>query len=654
MNIQSLFIIQDDYEHFPSRSLIGEHALTFKDCIRDLENTTKCNVLYNQRRTQVLKELKSLNEGIEPDDLVLLYISGYLTMEDKQLYLLTQDSEADAIEFSGINLQQIIHRLNNLSSKQQCIILDCTLSTDSPRAEIISHLEDQFALSTSTTVDHRLLIWDGGIRAGDDSYLTYYMGHSLKEFPEAIEGLVTFRALLDYVESSLKENEQTQLVWSTEYSNAKKFSLITSEIKFVKPEESRIFFSYKREDEDIVRRFYDEMLSRGAQPIWLDRERLKPGDDWSGEITRALNNCTTLVLFVSKATLFSHVIAEDEVTYFESLHTEERPRRIIPVLLEPDVMSAGSHADNAQYHKGDPRLIQAHKTLEAVINRINWLSTTPFNEDPEGIFLALSMNLPKVPFQVPTLLKVDAGEFWMGERGREQRVYLDEFWISEHPVTIREFAHFVNANGLHTTDLFPKAFRQELFRSHRTRQDWYSEDTGALEQYAQEYPHMPMTGLTWLQAYAYCNWLNRVTGLPDFFHLPTSVQWEKAARGTERFRFPWGNTWQDSVANTKESGHGQILPCGMMGEAGNSPYGCQDMAGNIWEWTLSAPFDVDDTDLLREELPRIIRGGDFKSDQSMAWTYTIVSESMRPQYYGSTLGVRLISHHNYPTEQESE
>ena len=653
MNIQSLFIIQDDYEHFPARPSIGKHAITFKDTIRDLENTAKCIVLHNKRRTQVLKELKSLNNGVESDDLVLLYISAYLAIDDDQLYLLVQDSESDAIEFSSINLTQIIHRLNNLSCKYQCIILDCTLPADNSRAEIISHL-DQFALSPSTTVERRLLIWDGGIRVDDNSYLTYYMGHSLKEFPESIEGLVTFRALLDYVEASLLENNQTQSVWYAEYNNTKKFSLITSEIKSIKPEESRIFFSYKREDEAIVRRFYDEMLSRGAQPIWLDRERLKPGDDWSGEITRALDNCTVLVLFVSKATLFSYVIAEDEVTYFESLHTEERPRRIIPVLLEPDVMSTNSHTDNAQYHKGDARLIQACETLKEVINRINWLSTTPFSEDPEGTFLTLSTNLPKVPFQLPKLLKVEAGEFWMGERGREKRVYLDEFWISEWPVTVREFAHFVNANGLHSTDLFPEAFRQELFRSHRTRQDWYTDDTGALEQYAQEYPQMPMTGLTWLQAYAYCNWLNRVSGLPDFFRIPTSAQWEKAARGADGFRFPWGNTWQDGIANTKEAGHGQILPCGMMGEAGNSPYGCQDMAGNIWEWTLSAPFDVDEDDLLREELPRIIRGGDFKSDQSMTWTYSIVSELMRPQYYGSTLGIRLISHHNYPTKQEDK
>ena len=120
-------------------------------------------------------------------------------------------------------------------------------------------------------------------------------------------------------------------------------------------------------------------------------------------------------------------------------------------------------------------------------------------------------------------------------------------------------------------------------------------------------PNQPVTGLDWFDAWAYAEWAGK--------HLPTEAQWEKAARGTDGRRFPWGNEWDVSKYNA-----GGIL--GRTANVGSypddrSPFGCLDMAGNVREWVRSldwpAPYDPDDG---REDVnrggERLLRGGGWK------------------------------------------
>jgi formylglycine-generating enzyme required for sulfatase activity len=108
-------------------------------------------------------------------------------------------------------------------------------------------------------------------------------------------------------------------------------------------------------------------------------------------------------------------------------------------------------------------------------------------------------------------------------------------------------------------------------------------------------PSRPVVGVTWYEALAYCRWLEgqlRARGavgwIPDGYalRLPTEAEWEKAARGTEALRWPWGNEWQEGRANTKGAGLQQTSAVGLF-PSGASPYSVLDMAGNVWEWTLS-------------------------------------------------------------------
>lgn len=110
---------------------------------------------------------------------------------------------------------------------------------------------------------------------------------------------------------------------------------------------------------------------------------------------------------------------------------------------------------------------------------------------------------------------------------------------------------------------------------------------------------MPVTGIDWYDAYAYAEWCGKA--------LPTEIQWEKAARGTDGCEYPWGNEWKPELANHFETVFGSevgplseweevlrkvsdkfplnpLWPVGSRPDA-NSPYGISDMAGNVWEWT---------------------------------------------------------------------
>lgn len=89
--------------------------------------------------------------------------------------------------------------------------------------------------------------------------------------------------------------------------------------------------------------------------------------------------------------------------------------------------------------------------------------------------------------------------------------------------------------------------------------------------------NLPVTGVDWQDTHSYCAWRE--------MRLPTEAEWEKAARGIERFEYPWGNEWDIKKANAaggKDWGNG-IAPVGSY-ESGASPYGVHDMAGNVMEW----------------------------------------------------------------------
>ena len=172
------------------------------------------------------------------------------------------------------------------------------------------------------------------------------------------------------------------------------------------------------------------------------------------------------------------------------------------------------------------------------------------------------------------ILLVPEGEFIMGlpedepdsDENPLRTVHLKAFYIDKYEVTNRLYKKCVSAGACTAPSLiidYPPAF-------HEDGKSWYKDS---------EKDNFPVVGLTWRQAGEYCSWAGK--------RLPTSAEWEKAARGTDGRKYPWGNEWDGSKANWDDKGRidgiSKIAPVGSFPE-GVSPYGAMDMAGNAREW----------------------------------------------------------------------
>jgi formylglycine-generating enzyme required for sulfatase activity len=207
------------------------------------------------------------------------------------------------------------------------------------------------------------------------------------------------------------------------------------------------------------------------------------------------------------------------------------------------------------------------------------------------------------------MVVVPSGPFLMGQDDGcppsrpQRRIILDAFAIGRTEVTNAAVGEFVEETEVQLLG-------------------WVTAQAG-------ERPQEPAVGLLWREADAYCRWAGK--------RLPTEAEWEKAARGTDGRRYPWGDTWDPTRANTSESGLGGVAAVGSF-PSGASPYGVLDMAGKAAEWVADT-FDPDY--YLRapernppgpdEILDHGLRGGSWASPREHAQTFfRDSSHSARP------------------------
>jgi formylglycine-generating enzyme required for sulfatase activity len=197
------------------------------------------------------------------------------------------------------------------------------------------------------------------------------------------------------------------------------------------------------------------------------------------------------------------------------------------------------------------------------------------------------------------LVRVPAGEFQMGSvtardklaRDNEfppHTVHVPEFHIGKYPVTNIQYQAFVRATG------------------HRTPAHW---EEGIVPSDKANHPVLTISSK---DALAFCDWLSRETKHP--FRLPTEAEWEKAARDTDGRIYPWGDDPPDERRCNFNSNVGDTTTIGRYSPQGDSPYGCTDMAGNVWEWCQSPyrpyPYPTDDgREDQQEQDSRVLRGG---------------------------------------------
>jgi formylglycine-generating enzyme required for sulfatase activity/DNA polymerase III delta prime subunit len=157
-------------------------------------------------------------------------------------------------------------------------------------------------------------------------------------------------------------------------------------------------------------------------------------------------------------------------------------------------------------------------------------------------------------------------------------------------------------------------------------------------------PNQPVVGINWHEAMAYCRWLAAVTGRS--FGLPTEPQWERAAKGEFSLLYPWGNRWEADHCNCITERVLRPTPVGIF-PRGKSLFNCDDMAGNVFEWTASIyrPYPYDALD--GRENPdvadvRVNRGGGWDSIPRVVRS-SLRGDMSGPAVYDRNIGFRLVS-----------
>src|SRR5574341_82703 len=172
------------------------------------------------------------------------------------------------------------------------------------------------------------------------------------------------------------------------------------------------------------------------------------------------------------------------------------------------------------------------------------------------------------------MVSVPAGEFLSGPD--REKASTGAFYIDRFPVTNAEYKKFVEATGHEDP-------------AHWRRGTW---PEGKADH--------PVVQVTWESANAYAQWAGK--------RLPTELEWEKAARGIDGRLWPWGSAFDPGKCNTSSDWTTSV---GKYSPAGDSPYGCADMAGNVWEWIGGKPSPL--------RMP--LRGGDWLDGKEEAMTF---------------------------------
>ncbi len=221
-----------------------------------------------------------------------------------------------------------------------------------------------------------------------------------------------------------------------------------------------------------------------------------------------------------------------------------------------------------------------------------------------SLFVPLSLGLGCLLLPVPSmgaegfdLVDIPGGRFVMGDAAGEpdeapKEVAVSSFRLMRHEVTNAQFAAFVRASR-HRTDPERSGFGYVWFGQwQRTpHADWRHPHGG--DSSVSDLADHPVVQVSARDAAAFCG-----------FHglrLPTEAEWEFAARGTDRRRYPWGDAPPETDAGRHANfgtvnccapdprdGYRTTAPVGSF-PSGASPFGLLDMAGNVWEWTAS-PF----------------------------------------------------------------
>jgi formylglycine-generating enzyme required for sulfatase activity len=389
----------------------------------------------------------------------------------------------------------------------------------------------------------------------------------------------------------------------------------------------RVFVSHHHspEEDAFTARLVADLEAAGAD-VWVDNARIT-SDDFIKKINEGLTGRQWLVLVMTPDALRSPWV-QAEVNAALLQVRQGRMMGVIPLVAQPcneaDIPPLWA---TLQYYDTMRGYDTARGGLFSALGLTPGRSAPPVQPAPptyaappdrfpprlaELGYRVVFLNSAEVI--LPPMCDVPAGPFLMGSdpakdnnaRPSEQPqhwVTLGAFQIGQYPVTVAEYACFIRATG----------------RTAPTGTDGEGYQMTWQTQLHQRSDH-PVVMVNWQEAMSYAQWLAKRTSQP--WRLPSEAEWEKAARwdpptGTARL-YPWGDAFDVAHCNMKLGKKEMMTPVGSY-PSGTSPYGAQDMAGNVWEWTgtlyASYPYKASDGREQAESTGhRVLRGGSWVDD----------------------------------------
>jgi formylglycine-generating enzyme required for sulfatase activity len=260
----------------------------------------------------------------------------------------------------------------------------------------------------------------------------------------------------------------------------------------------------------------------------------------------------------------------------------------------------------------------------------------------------------------PAMVRIEGGEFVMGDEDEAHSVTVASFEIGRYPVTNAQYKLFIDDDGYNPdAPWWDEAGRAWLLRDdyvteglvrwqkrhYKQHPEWWHH-----ERYGITHPNHPVVGISWHEAVAFCRWLTQNQGYnPDcyVYTLLSEAEWEYAARRAIRRIYPWGNEDPDAEHANFNRVYNNTSAVGCFVPGATPVEQIHDLSGNVWEWVRSEyrsyPYDPDDG---REDTDNpadkkfVLRGGGW--DDRSHLLRTSFRLDLMPDYRTSVIGFRLV------------
>jgi len=368
---------------------------------------------------------------------------------------------------------------------------------------------------------------------------------------------------------------------------------------------SKILISYRREDSaDVTGRIYDRLIQEfGREGVFKDVDSIPLGVDFRRYLDEQVAKCDVFLAVIGrnwmKAKGRKGKSRLEEPGDFVRIEVESALKRDIPIVpvlvggastppadrLPPSIQDLSYRNGIAvrpdpDFHRDMDRLIEY---LTQQISDVSEPQTKPDNQskpvlkETKSVAVAAPIDMVKVP----------QGPFLYGDQ--KTRETIDHgYWIDKYPVTNEKYRAFVEAGGYGNQAYWsPEGWKWKMGNNVTVPGYWNDAKWNKGDH--------PVVGVSYYEVEAYAKWAGK--------RLPTEREWEKAARGEDGREYPWGDEFDKEKCNSTETGLKHTTPVTRYPKGG-SPYGCYDMAGNVWEWCVDW-YDEEQKD------SRVIRGGSW-------------------------------------------